>query len=135
MVQAAVAALGFYAASRLLPALAPRLGWTGTADVAGLPVLLLSVGLVALVLLPGVTAASRVMERAADRFALELTGNAAAFAAAMERLGAQNLAEERPSRLIRWLFYTHPPVAERVAAARAWHDADADRCRSGQSRL
>ena len=50
------------------------------------------------------------MERAADRFAIELTGNAPAFAAAIERLGAQNLAEERPSRLARWLFYTHPPV-------------------------
>jgi STE24 endopeptidase len=134
-VQSVVAALGFYAASRLLSALAPRLGWTGQADVAGLPVLLLSVGLVALVLLPGVTGASRVMERAADRFALGLTGNAAAFATAIERLGAQNLAEERPSRLIRWLFYTHPPVAERVAAARAWHGADAGRSRSGQSRL
>ena len=63
------------------------------------------------------------MERAADRFAFELTGNAQAFAAAIERLGAQNLAEERPSRLARWLFYTHPPVGERVAAARAWQNA------------
>jgi STE24 endopeptidase len=63
------------------------------------------------------------MERAADRFAFELTGNAPAFAAAIERLGAQNLAEERPSRLARWLFYTHPPVAERAAAARAWQNA------------
>lgn len=122
-VQVLVAILGFLAASRILSALAPRLTWTGPADVAGLPVLLLSVGVVALALLPAVTAASRGMERAADRFAFELTGNASAFIAAMERLGAQNLAEERPSRLARWLFYTHPPVAERVAAARAWNDA------------
>jgi STE24 endopeptidase len=122
-VQVLVATLGFLAASHILTTLAPRLGWAGPADAAGLPVLLLSVGLVALALLPGVTAASRAMERAADRFAFELTGNTAAFIAAMERLAAQNLAEERPSRPARWLFYTHPPVAERVAAARAWQNA------------
>jgi len=121
-IQAVVAGVGFYVASRALPVLAPRLGWEGPADAAGLPVLLLSVGLTALALLPAVTAASRAMERAADRFAFELTGNAPAFAAAIERLGAQNLAEERPSRLARWLFYTHPPVGERVAAARAWRN-------------
>ena len=63
------------------------------------------------------------MERAADRFAVELTGNAVAFATAMQRLGVQNLAEERPSRLARWLFYTHPPIAERIAAARRWADS------------
>jgi len=122
-IQGIVAGLGFLVAGRILSTLAPRLGWTGAADVAGLPVLLLAVGMVALVLLPAVTAASRAMERAADRFAVELTGNAAAFMAAIERLGVQNLAEERPSRPARWLFYTHPPVAERVAAARAWHNA------------
>ncbi len=75
------------------------------------------------------------MERAADRFAFELTGNAAAFATAIERLGAQNLAEERPSPLARWLFYTHPPVAERATAARAWHEAHARQRTSGPTRL
>jgi len=134
-VQIAVATLGFLAASRVLSALAPRLGWTGVADVAGLPVLLLSVGLVSLALLPGVTAASRAVERAADRFAFELTGNTDAFISAMQRLGFQNLAEERPSRLARWLFYTHPPVAERVAAARAWGDAHGRRGTCAESRL
>jgi STE24 endopeptidase len=134
-IQVVVAGLGFFAASRTLPALAPRLGWEGPADVAGLPVLLLSAGLCALALVPAVTAASRAMERAADRFAFELTGNAPAFATAIERLGAQNLAEERPSRRARWLFYTHPPVTERAAAARAWHEAHARQRTSGQTRL
>jgi STE24 endopeptidase len=122
-IQVCVAGLGFFAASRALRILAPRCGWEGPADAAGLPVLLLSVGLAAFALLPAVTAASRAMERAADQFAFDLTGNAPAFAAAIERLGAQNLAEERPSRPARWLFYTHPPVAERAAAARAWQNA------------
>ena len=133
-IQVLVATLGFFAASRVLTLLAPRLGWTSAADVAGLPALLLSAGGVALGLLPGVTAASRAMERAADRFAFELTGNTDAFIAAMLRLGAQNLAEEHPSRMARWLFYTHPPVAERVAAARAWGDAPACKRSSAEAR-
>ncbi len=38
----------------------------------------------------------------------------------MKRLGQQNLAEDRPSALARWLFYSHPPLRERIAAAKAW---------------
>ncbi len=114
-----VTALGLLVASRVLAALASPLGWRGVDDVAGLPVLLLAIGAVATALRPLSNAFSRRMERAADRFAIDLTGNPEAFASAIERLGAQNLTEERPSRLARWFFYTHPPVAERVAAARA----------------
>ena len=47
-------------------------------------------------------------------------GRTAAFISAMRRLGAQNLAEERPSRLVQWLFYSHPPLGERIAAAEAF---------------
>ena len=65
-------------------------------------------------------ALSRAHERRADRFALALTGNPAAFQSAMRRLGAQNLAEQAPSRLVQWLFYSHPPLEERLAAARDW---------------
>ncbi len=60
------------------------------------------------------------MERAADRFALDLTGNAGAFSSAMRRLADQNLSEEHPSRFARWMFYTHPPVRERIDIAEAW---------------
>jgi STE24 endopeptidase len=120
VLQTTVAAVGFFVASRVLPVLAPRLGWSGAADAAGIPVLLLAAGLPSLALLPAANALSRGMEQAADRFALDLTGNAAAFVAAMQRLADVNLSEEHPSRLARWVFYTHPPVAERIEAARRW---------------
>jgi STE24 endopeptidase len=113
-----VAACGFFLASRVLALLAPRLGWSSVADVAGLPVLLLTAGCLSMLLLPAANAFSRSLERAADRFAIEITANPAAFARAMQRLGAQNLAEEEPSRVARWLFYSHPPFGERIAAAR-----------------
>jgi STE24 endopeptidase len=111
---------GFYLASRVLHALAHAIGLRGVADVAGLPLLLLAAGAVSLVMLPVAHAMSRAFERRADRFALRLTRNPAAFISAMKRLGAQNLAEENPSRIVQWLFYSHPPVRERIAAAQAF---------------
>lgn len=120
LLESGVAFLGFFLASRVMIALAPRLGWRDAADIAGIPVLLLTGGLLSVLLLPAVNAFSRGLERAADRFSFEMTGNAAAFASAMQRLASQNLAEERPSPLALWLFYSHPPVEERVAAAREW---------------
>ncbi len=110
---------GFYLASRLLTALAPVARLRGPSDIAGLPLLLLSAAAVSLVLVPAVNALSRLHERQADRYALDVGGNAAAFISAMKRLASQNLAEDRPSRLARVLFYTHPPVNERIDFARS----------------
>jgi STE24 endopeptidase len=112
--------VGFFAADRVLTALAPRLGLVDKADVAGLPLILLTAGAVSLALMPLANARSRAHERRADQYALNLTRNVTAFVSAMRRLAAQNLAEERPSRLVQILFYTHPPIAERIGAARAW---------------
>jgi STE24 endopeptidase len=109
--------LGFFLAARALAALTATFGLEGSSDVAGLPLLLLVCGAVSLVMVPVAHAMSRAYERSADRFALRLTANPAAFVSAMRRLGAQNLAEERPSKLVEWLFHSHPPLAERIAAA------------------
>jgi len=111
---------GFFAASWLLRLAAPLAGLGSTADVAGLPLLLLAAGAVSLVALPAAHAMSRAHERSADRFALRLTGNGTAFISAMRRLAAQNLAEEEPSELVQWLFYSHPPIRERIAAAQSF---------------
>ena len=102
-------------ARRLRPARRPP----GRADVAGLPLLLLASGAVSVALLPAAHALSRWQERRADRFALAVTGRPAAFVSAMRRLAAQNLAEDDPSRLVQVLFYSHPPIRERIAAALA----------------
>lgn len=119
-VEAVLLTLGLYLADRVLEMMSDRFGLMGKGDVAALPMLLLAVGAVSILLLPAVNALSRAHERRADRYALDMTGNAAAFMSAMKRLGAQNLAEERPSRLVEVLFYSHPPMAARIEAARAW---------------
>jgi STE24 endopeptidase len=111
---------GFYLAARALGAFATAAGLRGISDVAGLPLLLLAAGIVSVVMLPAAHAMSRAFERSADRFALELTKNPGAFISAMRRLGAQNLAEDNPSRVVQWLFYSHPPMRERIASAQAF---------------
>jgi len=111
---------GFFAASWLLRLAVPLARLGSTADIAGLPLLLLAAGAVSLVALPAAHAMSRAHERSADRFALKLTGNGAAFISAMRRLAAQNLAEEEPSEVVQWLFYSHPPIRERIAAAQSF---------------
>jgi STE24 endopeptidase len=111
---------GFYLAAQVLRLMAGTAGLRGVDDVAGLPLLLLVAGAVSVVMIPVAHAMSRAFERNADRFALDLTRNPGAFISAMRRLGAQNLAEEHPSRVVQWLFYSHPTIQDRIAAAQAF---------------
>ena len=111
---------GFYLADVALRAAVGHFGLSSVHDIAGLPLLVLAGGAVSLALVPVANALSRAHERRADRYALTMTGNPTAFISAMRRLAVQNLAEERPSRLVEILFCSHPPVAARLEAARAW---------------
>jgi len=118
--ETALLTLGFFLADKVIGSAAGRFGITAKSDPAALPLVVLAAGLVSIVLKPFANALSRAHERRADRYALEMTRNAGAFTSAMKRLGAQNLAEEQPSRAVQWLFYTHPPVAARIEFARDW---------------
>jgi len=92
----------------------------GAEDVAALPLLSLLLGVVSLALTPIQNAISRnLIERPADRYALELTGKHEAFIGAMEKLGRMNLADPDPSLLVKYLLYSHPPISERVDYARS----------------
>lgn len=113
--------VGLFAATDVaLARLAAPLGLAGMADPAGLPVLALLLTGFGLVASPLASAWSRRLEREADAAALALTRAPGAFIAAMERLGGLNLAERRPNRVKTWLFATHPPLEQRIAAARAF---------------
>lgn len=120
-VESALLFAGAFAAHVVILLAGPWLGLRGVADVAGLPLLLLAAGALSLVLAPLARGLSRAHERRADAYALQLTSAPGAFISAMKRLGAQNMAEERPSRIAR-LFQSHPPLAERIERARLIHD-------------
>jgi STE24 endopeptidase len=118
--ESGLAFAGFYLAAQSIRELGAAAGLRSPSDVAGLPLLLLSAGAVSLLLMPLANALSRSHERRADRFALDATRNPEAFISAMRRLASQNLAEERPTRIVRVLFHTHPSIEERIAMAEGW---------------
>jgi STE24 endopeptidase len=109
---------GLLAAWAALGQLWGPLGLSSPGDAAGLPLLLLVAGGTRLLAIPLLNALSRRHERRADRFALQALASPEGFIGAVRRMAAQNLAEERPSRAVVWLFHTHPTVEERIAAAR-----------------
>ncbi len=56
----------------------------------------------------------------ADDYALQSTGKRVAFASAFTRLANQNLGEVDPESWVVFLFYSHPPLGERIAKANDW---------------
>ena len=63
-------------------------------------------------------AISRWRENKADDYALQSTGKNEAFASAFTRLANQNLGEIDPEKWVVFMFYSHPPLGERIEKAK-----------------
>jgi STE24 endopeptidase len=100
-------------------------GFSGTADVAAFPLLLIVLGVYGLVTMPIENGFSRWRERRADEYALSLTHNGTAYAAALKRLANQNLSDADPEAWVEWLLYSHPALGKRIAMAE--HEAEMHR--------
>jgi STE24 endopeptidase len=116
-VSAVITLVGLFIVSRVLDALADRGPLEGPADLAALPLLLLTFGVYGLMTMPLGNAYSRWRESLADRAALRATGLVDAFIGAMRRLAALNLGNPTPHPLIEAIFYSHPSVSRRIAMA------------------
>jgi STE24 endopeptidase len=90
----------------------------GPGDFRIVPLVLLVLWLLELGALPFETQLSRRWERAADRFALDLTSDGEALEQMHRRLALANLADLDPPALLYALLFTHPTPPERIAAAR-----------------
>ena len=90
------------------------------ADVAAFPALGIILGAYGLVTMPLENAVSRWREEKADDYALQATGKKEAFASAFTRLANQNLGEVDPEKWVVYLFYSHPPLGERITKAQNW---------------
>jgi STE24 endopeptidase len=88
------------------------------ADPRNVPLALLVLSLLQLAAMPALAAISRRWERAADRFALELTRDSAAFESLFRRFAVMNVADLDPPRAVRIFLGTHPTVPERIATVR-----------------
>jgi STE24 endopeptidase len=95
-------------------------------DPSGLPFLALFFGFAGFISMPIGNAYSRWREGMADDYALEATGKPRHFVNAFARLANQNLAEADPSRWVRWLLASHPPLKDRIAKAQRYTVAGAE---------
>ena len=112
--------IGFYLASLAMNWAVTFFGFTGVSDVAAFPVLGLILGIYGFLTSPLDNAVSRWRERLADEYALQITGKNEAFASAFVRLANQNLGEVDPEKWVVFMFYSHPPLAERISMAKNW---------------
>ncbi|MGD2252580.1 MAG: M48 family metallopeptidase [Anaerolineales bacterium] len=120
LVQTAFNFLAFFLAASGLRWYVTTFALTGLPDPAGLPFLMAWFGFLGFATMPVANAFSRWRERLADSFALRLTNKPSAFADAMTRLANQNLAQVDPEPWVVFLFYSHPPLKERIRRARSF---------------
>jgi len=119
-VEALSTVVGLWLASLALRWGAGVFGFAGPADIAALPVFALAMGLFGLVTMPLTNTFTRWRESLADRYALDSTRQATAFASAMTRLANPNLAELEPEPWVEVLLYSHPALSRRIKMAEEW---------------
>jgi STE24 endopeptidase len=109
--------LGLFGLRWLLNRIWQPLGLRGPADVAGLPLILALISTVGILSLPVENGISRLAEGQADAFALSASQKPAAFIALFEEFAEQNLSIVDPPEWEETLFYSHPPIVERIQRA------------------
>jgi STE24 endopeptidase len=118
LVNSAVIVAGFYLIYKSSAYMLNVFGLPGLSDVSALPLAALYFVVFGIITQPFEAWFSRVLEKNADRMALEVTGSKAAFISMMDKLGDQNLADRSPGFLIKLYFFDHPPIDERIAMAK-----------------
>lgn len=87
-------------------------------QIASLPLVFLYFIIFGLITQPLGAFISRRYELEADKLALKITGSKEAFISMMEKLAAQNLSDRNPHPLIKFFFFDHPPIDERIKIAK-----------------
>ncbi|MBI5212560.1 MAG: M48 family metallopeptidase, partial [Nitrospirae bacterium] len=77
-------------------------------------------GILSLALQPVMNLFSRRHERQADRASYELTNDTASMASALVKLSKENLSNLYPHPLYVALYYSHPPVVERIKTIKSF---------------
>ncbi len=112
--------VGLYLASIGMNWAVDYFGFSSISDPAAFPALGMILSAFGLITMPLENAVSRWRENMADDYALESTGKKEAFASAFTRLANQNLGEIDPEKWVVFLFYSHPPLGERIEKARKY---------------
>lgn len=118
LVNSLVITMSFYLIFRTSFSALGLFGLSSLSDIASLPLILIYFALFGIVTQPFENYLSRRLERNADKMALSVTGLKEAFISMMEKLSAQNLADRNPHPAIKFFFFDHPPIDERINMAR-----------------
>jgi STE24 endopeptidase len=110
--------LGLFIASLALNSAVTFFSFSSSADIAAFPALMLILSAYGLLTSPLENALSRWRENMADDYALTSTKKGEAFASAFTRLANQNLGEIDPEKWVVFMFYSHPPLGERIEKAK-----------------
>jgi len=110
--------IGFYLASLGMNWAVHYFGFLSVSDPAAFPALALILGIYGFLTSPIDNAISRWRENMADDYALSSTKKGEAFASAFTRLANQNLGEIDPEKWVVFMFYSHPPLGERIEKAK-----------------
>jgi STE24 endopeptidase len=118
VVGGAFSLLGFYLVHLAYEYTAAGFGFEGIDDIGAFPLLVLWLAFFGVLFRPFQAAYSRRLEKDADLFTLGRVETPASLISALTKLAGRNLADPTPNRLIELLFYTHPPIAKRIAYLR-----------------
>ncbi len=120
MIFEALSLAGAYIAFRVLRSgvLADTFGLPDNAFFAELVILAFVFSIVSFPVTPLFSALSRRHEREADRFAVGLAPSPEALATSLIKLSKDNLSNLHPHPLYAMVYYSHPPVVERVRTIR-----------------
>lgn len=109
--------LSFYLVFKTSNFILSIFGLTSLSDIASLPVIIIYFVIFGLIIQPLENYISRSFERDADSLAIRATGMKASFISMIEKLEQQNLADRNPHPLIKFFFFNHPPISERIGSA------------------
>ncbi len=110
--------VGLFITSKLYESSFSWFGFSSLDQLAAFPLLGIWLGVYSMITGPITNMLSRSHERAADRIAIQLTGNKEAFANALQKLSKVNLADLEPHPVVEFLFHSHPSIGKRISSLR-----------------
>ncbi|MFX3625203.1 MAG: M48 family metallopeptidase [Ectobacillus sp.] len=110
--------IGLYIISRVLNVAIKRWGNVlriqSIASFSVLPLFFLVSSVLSFAISPATNYVSRIEERAADNYAMEMTKDNEAAVATFQNLSKTSLSQVNPPALVKFFLYTHPTILERI---------------------
>ncbi len=98
-----------------------RFRFARLSDIASLPLVMLYLTVITFVFQPVTNGASRIMERQADKYGMNISGVSGETAAiTFDKLSVFNLSDPDPHWLIEFWFYNHPALKKRIELVRGY---------------